>query len=195
MVITCPPRYEHSTKEAQMSRDRHKDLRVTKMRQFCDWSPDRHVCGIFATVSDRAHGSESTKPHGSRQRRPWASPRNNRFDHCDWMQRTSPACGLGVRPIPRMSLRALAILALIIGAPCAVAQNISGSALQRIDRHDLCVTNGAVSMLPGGRLAIDMPSSRAVVRAAAKSTADQVAEIRFRYLGPTPNIKPLASGG
>jgi hypothetical protein len=66
--------------------------------------------------------------------------------------------------------------------------------LQRIDRNDFCVTDGAVSILPGGRLAIDTPSSRAVVRVAPRNIADQVAEIRFRYLGPSPNSKPLASG-
>jgi hypothetical protein len=90
--------------------------------------------------------------------------------------------------------RALAILSSVICAPCVVAQNVSAPALQRIDRNDLCVTNGTVSMLPGGRLAVDTPSSRAVVGAAAKNTADQVAEIHFHYLGPTPNNKPLASG-
>src|SRR5712671_878191 len=93
-----------------------------------------------------------------------------------------------------MGKRAFAILALIICAPCAIAQKASGPALQRIDRNDLCVTNGAVSMLPGGRLAINTPSSRAVVRAAMENTADQVAEIRFRYMGPTQISKPLASG-
>jgi len=90
--------------------------------------------------------------------------------------------------------RELVILASIISAPCAGAQNISGPTLQRVDRNDFCVTNGALSMLPGGRLAIDTPSSRAVIRAAAKNTTDQVAEIRFRYLGPATNSKPLASG-
>jgi hypothetical protein len=90
--------------------------------------------------------------------------------------------------------RAPAILALVICAPCAFAQNDSGPALQRIDRNELCVTNGAVSVLPGGRLAIGTPSSRAVVRATAEGTADQVAEIRFRYLGPSQTSKPLASG-
>jgi hypothetical protein len=90
--------------------------------------------------------------------------------------------------------RAPAILALVIFAPCAFAQNDSGPALQRIDRNDLCVTNGAVSVLPGGRLAIVTPSSWAVVRATPESTANQVAEIRFRYLGPTQTSKPLASG-
>ena len=71
---------------------------------------------------------------------------------------------------------ALTILALGVCAPCAFAQKGSEAALQRIDRNDLCVTNGAVSTLPGGRLAIDTPRSRAVVRAAVENTADQVAE-------------------
>ncbi len=93
-----------------------------------------------------------------------------------------------------MLKRAFAILALIICAPCAIAQKASEAALQRIDRQDLCVTNGTVSTLPGGRLAINTPSSRAVVRAAMENTADQVAEIRFRYMGPTQISKPLASG-
>jgi hypothetical protein len=60
----------------------------------------------------------------------------------------------------------------------------------RIDREKLCVTNGVVTALPGGRLAIDTPSSRAIVRA---GTA-QSAVIRFRYLGPSASSKPLASG-
>jgi len=93
-----------------------------------------------------------------------------------------------------MLKRALAILAIVICTPCAFAQKASGPALQRVDRNDLCVTNGAVSMVPGGRLAIDTPSSRAVIHAATANTADQVAEIRFRYMGPTQISKPLASG-
>ena len=93
-----------------------------------------------------------------------------------------------------MCKRPLAILTLVIGSAGAFAQNESGSVLQGIDRNDLCVTNGNVSVLSGGWLAIDTPSSRAVVRADAKYTADQVAEIHFRYLGPTQTSKPLASG-
>jgi hypothetical protein len=93
-----------------------------------------------------------------------------------------------------MGRRAFAILTLVICSAGAFAQNRSGSALHGIDRNDLCVTNGNVSVLPGGLLAIDTPSSRAVVRTDAKPTTDQVAEIRFRYLGPTQTSKPLASG-
>jgi len=93
-----------------------------------------------------------------------------------------------------MFKRASLILTLVIHMPCAFAQNESESALQRMDRSDLCVTNGTVSVRSGGRLAIDAPSSRAVLRAGTKHTVDQVAEIRFRYLGPTQSSKPLASG-
>jgi hypothetical protein len=93
-----------------------------------------------------------------------------------------------------MCKRALAILTLVICSSGALAQRYPGSALQGIDRNDLCVTNGNVSVLSSGWLAIDTPSSRAVVRTDAKHSADQVAEIRFRYLGPSQTSKPLASG-
>jgi hypothetical protein len=93
-----------------------------------------------------------------------------------------------------MLKRALAVLALLCCPPCVFAQKEPGPTLPRIARDDLCVTNGAVSTLPGGRLAVATPSSRAVVLAATDNSADQVSEIRFRYLGPTPTSKPLASG-
>jgi hypothetical protein len=66
----------------------------------------------------------------------------------------------------------------------------SSTPLQRIGREKLCVTNGVVSALSDGRLAIDTPSSRAVVQVATPQTA----EIRFSYLGPSAGSKPLASG-
>jgi hypothetical protein len=62
--------------------------------------------------------------------------------------------------------------------------------LIRVAREQLCVTNGVVSTLSTGELGIETPSSRAVVRI----PSTQVAEIRFRYLGPTSSSKPLASG-
>jgi len=85
-----------------------------------------------------------------------------------------------------------ACLAVFGCAFAAVAQQ--GPSLQRIDRDWLCITNGAVSTLASGRLAIDAPSSRAVVQAAATNAADQIAEIRFQYLGPSQESKPLSSG-
>jgi hypothetical protein len=79
-------------------------------------------------------------------------------------------------------------------APSAFAQKGSLAALERIDRDRLCVTNGAISGLTGGRLAIETPSSRAVVQAGTKNAADQIAEIHFQYLGPSQGSRPLASG-
>jgi hypothetical protein len=92
-----------------------------------------------------------------------------------------------------MVARALACSAPVFCIPCALGQDI-GSALLRIGRNDLCVTNGTVSTLPNGLLAIDTPSSRAVMDATLLNTAEQVAEIRFRYVGATPTSKSLASG-
>jgi hypothetical protein len=88
----------------------------------------------------------------------------------------------------RLRLRAcLAASALFLIALPAIA-------LQRVDHDHLCVTNGSVSALSGGRLEVDTPSSRAIVTAGGDNAADQSAEIRFQYLGPTQDTKPLASG-
>jgi hypothetical protein len=84
--------------------------------------------------------------------------------------------------------------ALLICVSAALCHARGGSALQRIGRDDLHVTNGAVTALPNGALKIESPSSRAVVRDAPQGPADQAAEIRFRYLGPSISDKPLASG-
>jgi hypothetical protein len=72
----------------------------------------------------------------------------------------------------------------------SAAPATAAPALQRINRDNLCVTNGVVSARPDGRLEIDTPSSRGVVRVATAQTA----EIHFRYLGPSESSKPLASG-
>jgi hypothetical protein len=83
---------------------------------------------------------------------------------------------------------------LVAAGVCAVA--VAGwipaqaQTLQSVQLDALCVTNGTVTALPGGRLAINTPSSRAVVRTSTASRA----EIRFRYLGPSEGSKPLASG-
>ena len=79
-------------------------------------------------------------------------------------------------------------------ASSAVAQKGALPALQRIDRARLCVTNGAVSALPDGRLTIETPSSRAIVQAGTGNIGDQIAEIHFQYLGPSQDTRPLASG-
>jgi hypothetical protein len=92
-----------------------------------------------------------------------------------------------------MSSRALIAGAAIALVYCSLAQSTPASSsppLQLIDKAKLCVTNGTVNALPSGKLAIETPSSRAVVRGGTAQTA----EIRFRYLGPSASSKPLASG-
>jgi hypothetical protein len=96
----------------------------------------------------------------------------------------------GARP-PVGGCLAVAVLAF---AASAIAQEPRSADLQRIDRARLCVTNGVVTGLADGRLAVDTPSSRAIVQASGGNAADQVAEIRFEYLGPSRDSRPLASG-
>jgi hypothetical protein len=86
------------------------------------------------------------------------------------------------------------ILILLMFALGAFAQAGAGAVLQRISLGELHVTNGVVTALPDGELAIDTPSSRAVVGDAPVDAADQTTEIRFRYLGPSQSDRPLASG-
>lgn len=89
-----------------------------------------------------------------------------------------------MRPVPAVTCAFLVFLS------CSSGHSRPSAALWQVESKDLCVTNGAVAALPDGRLAIDTPSSRAVLRV---QTA-QVAEVRFRYLGPSATSKPLASG-
>jgi len=81
-----------------------------------------------------------------------------------------------------MKARALAsaVLALGIQPP-----------LQAISRDQLCVTNGEITTTAGGRLAINTPSSRAIVK---NASTPAMVEMRFTYLGPSADSKPLASG-
>jgi len=93
-----------------------------------------------------------------------------------------------------MKLMVFVTLALVACLYSPLAQSTqpmaSGPTLQRIDPDKICVTNGVVSTLRDGRLAIETPSSRAIIR----EVTAQSAEIRFRYLGPSKLSKPLASG-
>jgi hypothetical protein len=97
---------------------------------------------------------------------------------------------MSVADVLRCSVR-LCVIALCVSP--ATAQK-SAPALQPVDRDRLCVTNGAVSALGGGRLSVTTPSSRAIVQSGTDNAADQTAELRFQYLGPSADDKPLASG-
>lgn len=63
-------------------------------------------------------------------------------------------------------------------------------AISPVGRSELCVTEGVVGATPDGKLSVDTPASRAVLRFAS----EPYAEIRFRYLGGTAGSKALASG-
>lgn len=111
------------------------------------------------------------------------------------MFRSNQHCGSRICRARRSLIGvALMIAALLICVPLELGYARAGAALQRISHDELQVTNGAVSALRDGTLAIDTPSSRAVVRNAPESAVAQAAEIRFRYLGPSKTGKPLASG-
>jgi hypothetical protein len=84
--------------------------------------------------------------------------------------------------------RLVAFALLVIGMMAAGAAH--PQPLRAVALGDLCVTNGEIRMGPNGRLEIDSPSSRAVLR----FRSDPAAEIRFTYLGPSEQSKPLASG-
>ena len=62
--------------------------------------------------------------------------------------------------------------------------------LRPVNLRDICVTNGEIRTGPDGRLQINGPSSRAVLRFRSQPAA----EIRFTYLGSSVQSKPLASG-
>jgi hypothetical protein len=84
------------------------------------------------------------------------------------------------------------------GCTLILASGIDGSAtpgppetkLSIVSRANLCVTEGAITELPGHRLSVAVPKMRAYVN----STTPQRVEARFLYLGSTGNEAPLGSG-
>jgi hypothetical protein len=62
--------------------------------------------------------------------------------------------------------------------------------LTPVPKANLCVTEGAIEELPGQRLSVNVAKMRAYVNAYTQP----LAEVRFTYLGATPNEAPLASG-
>lgn len=101
--------------------------------------------------------------------------------------------GRGWRSLSTGLVLLIAVLLICVSAALPMARG-GGAMLRQITRDELQVTNGAVTALPDGALAIDAPSSRAIVRNAPEGADSQDAEIRFRYLGPSKADKPLASG-
>jgi hypothetical protein len=62
--------------------------------------------------------------------------------------------------------------------------------LSPVGRSQLCVTTGSIGTSQEGALLIESPEMRAVVASGPARTV----EARFRYLGPTRDVKRLASG-
>jgi hypothetical protein len=79
----------------------------------------------------------------------------------------------------------LAIMAVQAAAPRSPATK-----LVTVSRADLCVTEGAVDELPGGRLSVVVPKMRAYVNAFTPPEVD----VQFTYLGSTGNEARLGSG-
>jgi hypothetical protein len=66
----------------------------------------------------------------------------------------------------------------------------SGARLSPVPRSDLCITEGAIEELPGGRLSVQVPQMRAYVN----HMTPQDLEARFTYLGATQKEVRLRSG-
>ncbi len=66
----------------------------------------------------------------------------------------------------------------------------SGGSLLPVTRQQLCVTTGTVTAGEHGALLVEVPEMRATVISGPARTV----EARLRYLGPTKDVKRLASG-
>jgi hypothetical protein len=62
--------------------------------------------------------------------------------------------------------------------------------LRPVPREQLCITNGVITTSGDGTLLVDSAEMRALVASGAARTV----EARLRYLGPTKEVKRLASG-
>jgi hypothetical protein len=79
-------------------------------------------------------------------------------------------------------------LVLIAGSNLIVASQ--STRLMPVSKANLCVTEGSIEEMPGERLSVNVSKMRAYVNAYTQP----VAQLRFTYLGSTPNEAPLASG-
>jgi hypothetical protein len=70
------------------------------------------------------------------------------------------------------------------------ALNSASTELDSVSRANLCVTEGAIEELPGGRLSVSVPKMRAYLN----RLTPQIVEARFNYLGSTGNEARLGSG-
>jgi hypothetical protein len=89
-----------------------------------------------------------------------------------------------------LSASKIRLLVFLVAFRLCSASPVSGGKLMTIPRSSLCVTEGAVEELPGGRLAVSVPKMRAYLN----SLTPQSVEADFTYLGSTGNEARLGSG-
>jgi hypothetical protein len=92
------------------------------------------------------------------------------------------------RPAPRREALRAAALALALG--CAAVAAGAAPALRPVGAQELCVTEGELKPLDGGRLSVEAPKMRAVLDRVTRP----VIEARFTYSGATTHDMPLGSG-
>jgi hypothetical protein len=84
----------------------------------------------------------------------------------------------------------VALFLAVLAVDAAGAGYPPGGNLASVSRAHLCITEGAIEELPGGRLFVTVPKMRAYLNA---FTSPQV-EANFTYLGSTGNEARLGSG-
>ncbi len=86
----------------------------------------------------------------------------------------------------------LSILVLVLLSESTVSAGAQPprTQLTPVSKVDLCVTEGSIEETPDHRLSVNVAKMRAYVDAYTQP----VAQVRFTYLGSTPNEAPLASG-
>jgi hypothetical protein len=89
--------------------------------------------------------------------------------------------------VPSSQLQWALICLVALGVAAAPP---SGNKLSPVSRANLCVTEGAIEELRGGRLAVSVPKMRAYLNA----LTPQSVEADFTYLGSTGNEARLGSG-
>ena len=100
-----------------------------------------------------------------------------------------------LRSVPSY-VRAVGALSILLSAcnastaPHPAAGSLSTSALKKVEPGALCVTDGRVRDIGSGVMEVTSPEMRAVVA----GSAPEIAELRFRYEGPTEETSALADG-
>ena len=84
----------------------------------------------------------------------------------------------------------LSFLILLLLSESTLSAGPPGAGLTPVSKANLCVTEGSIEETPDHRLSVNVAKMRAYVNAYTQP----VAQVRFTYLGSTPNEAPLASG-